>query len=626
MSNLIHDRIQYFLKQHQPFDVLNKTDLDKIVDHIAVIYVDSKQYLFKINDEPHAYFYVLFEGNIILTTLADKNENIIDSLEIGDIFGIRPLLVNKSYLLNAKATKPTVVLGIPYAAFKNLFVDYPQINQFFLETLALQSQERLSHEPNNLLQPKYFYDDIIKFNSLFVYTNYKNTIAQAAQLMQENKVGSVIIVNNAKHPLGIVTDKDFRKMIAFGQSNFKDNVMLIASSPVCTIHPQATVSEAQLMMIKQGINHLVVTKDGSNQSEVNGIISSKDLLVMYQNSPSELLKGIKRCQTIEELKLVHQNIQTFAKNKSNDIELFYKSLKVYSLLQQALFSKIVEFSIKSMPNPSPCDFAFFMVGSQGRQEQMLLTDQDHALVYDLDSSENKTHFLALADKIVTTLVDFGYEACPALMMANQDKWCQSLSEWQSTYADWILKPSEDSVLMAQIYFDIGFIYGKSKLIDDLIISIENQLIKNNLFVAYLGKEAINSAPALSFFKSFVLEKEPPHENLFDLKKRILMPLIDLARILVLHNQRLDIVNTSLRYDFMAIHEPENGTLFEQAKNLFVQVLYLRTAFGFIHQNSGRYLDLSKLTKSELMIIKNATKTIESLKQLVTNRLQLNYLN
>lgn len=426
-------------------------------------------------------------------------------------------------------------------------------------------------------------------------------------------------------PIGIVTDKDFRKYLATGLRKPDDNIMTIASSPVATCSKNTLVTQAQLQMIESEINHIVITQDGTSQSKVLGILSSKDLLKIYQDSPSELFKTIKRAQTYDDLKNVHQKLIEFCKSKSKELEKFKESLPIFAMLQKTLIYHIIDMVVNEMDSPSPCDFSFFMVGSQGRYEQMLLTDQDNGLVYAIDSPENKTYFLELADKIVHKLNDFGYEFCPALMMANQSQWCLSIAQWQKIYENWILSPTEESVLMGQIYFDITCAYGSQDLINSLQNSIVNLLNKNTLFIAYLGNEAINTPPPLGFFKNFNLEKDFPNEGMFDLKKRVLMPLIDIARLLMIDQKVLAINNTKQRYELILQKEPENAALYHQAIEAFVYILFLRTQTGFLQNNSGRFMNMDALDKTNKLKLKSVFKVIDELKQLITNRFQLNYL-
>lgn len=626
MSNYIHDRILYFLQQHAPFDLLSYNDLKKLVETIKVTYHNKNEIIFEKNQIPKNVFFVVFEG---LVGIFDVEENsvCVDACEIGDFFGIRPYFGKENYLYQAKCIQSTILLTIPFDQFEENLKKQPEILTFFLQVFANQTSKRkktsegipfsenLETSQNTVIQP-----------SPIITLTLNHSIQQAASVMKANRIGSVVIVNDHHFPIGIITDKDFRYKVVAENLDVTENVMQIASHPVHTIGMQEKISDYHVKMIQHQIRHLVVTEDGTNQSKVVGILSEHDLLQSYQDSPKNWFKAVRKAKSVEEIKEIQQKIHAYLTQNTSKPSEFDYQLKVFSALQQKMIEKCVEFALEKMPTHPPCAFAFFQIGSLGRTEQLLLSDQDNALVFEEDSPTNQAYFMQLGNAIVENIKHLGYEYCPAKMMANQPEWNQSLEQWKTTFQNWIQSPSEHSVMLSQIFFDIGFISGEVTLTKKLAEHIENLLHNNSLFKAYLGKEATNFPPAFNLFKQWTTENIENNANAFDLKLKVIMPLVNAIRLLALDKKQVNLAASTQRLNYLMSQEENNREIFQAIKESFVHALYLRTKYGLMHQNSGRFLNLKELNKSELLLLKTIVKNLQQLQELITVRFQLNYFS
>ena len=181
--------------------------------------------------------------------------------------------------------------------------------------------------------------------------------------------------------------------------------------------------------------------------------------------------------------------------------------------------------------PPPCDYAWVAMGSQGRSEQSAKSDQDNALVLSNAATEADDSYFAAMAKIVNDGLDAcGYVYCPGDVMASNPKWRQPLRVWQKYFRQWITVPEEKALMHANIFFDLRFIRGTNRLVDELKTSIRGTAKKNELFLALMAKNAMNFQPPLGFFRQFVLEKSGEHKNMLDLKQHGIMPIVEIARI------------------------------------------------------------------------------------------------
>lgn len=279
-----------------------------------------------------------------------------------------------------------------------------------------------------------------------------------------------------------------------------------------------------------------------------------------------------------------------------------------------------------MKSNPPVKFSWLALGSQGRHEQLLITDQDNALVFENikeeDYSKTKTYFLKLAKKINDKLHFIGYEYCPADMMAKNPKWCLSLNEWKNQFNTWITKPTEKAVMMCTIFFDYTLVYGDAYLVQKISESIFKSITNYEIFLNFLGRNAMENPPPLGFFRQFLVEQNGENKDQFDLKSRALMPLIDAARLLTLSHHIKDVNNTIARFQKLIEIEPQNKNVYLSCIDSFKILLRYRTTQGIKHNNNGRYLDLNNLNKSEKLKLKGCFSTIKNIQELVKIRYNL----
>lgn len=633
--NTIAERIYDFLKNFPPFSLLSREALFTISKHVKVIYLEHDSHVFKINDSLQNHFYIVKDGAIGLF----RDENIlVDKCDEGDIFGLRALVRNDYYKLNAKALEESIIYSISSELLEAIINHNTQANKYLMASFVTNTRNPYASEHNEALfaNDKNLNNDITSFTevqsaeySKDPVTCSPNTIIKdAAQVMTQKRVGSIIITESDK-PLGIITDKDLRTKIATGRFSINDTVTQIMSSPVITCPEHITVAEAQIAMLQHRITHLCITENGTPETVLKGILSEHDIIVIRGNNPSVLVKEIKRAQNAETLKYIRSKAQHLLQRYlEQGIPIAFIS-KIISAINDTITKRVIAISISEMNEAPPTAFGWMALGSQGRKEQLLLTDQDNALVFedveDTHYNYTKQYFLDLSKRITDKLNTIGFEYCPAEMMASNPKWCLSVSEWKQQFNSWITQPDQDKIMLCTIFFDFELIYGDKALIHKMSESIFEAIDSYEIFLNFLGLNALKSPPPLSFFRQFVVEHSGEHKNEFDLKARAMMPLVDAARVLILSKNITDCNSTVLRYEKMAEIEPQNKELFLSCANAFKILLRFRTVDGLKDKDSGRFLDLKTLNKADRLKLKSCFKPIKDVQELISTRFRLSQM-
>jgi CBS domain-containing protein len=451
--NHIANHIAEFLKKFKPFNSLTYNELTDISLSIKVVNIEKNKTLFQINDVLHDCFYVVNSGTISLTVISDAEESLLNKCYAGDVFGLRPFFAKNNYMMTATARDESIIYAIPIISFKPLLLQNPEVLDFLLESFAststaskdntsVTSQLNINQFADNQSEIQYFQS--LEYSRKPIFTNAKTSIKEVAILMNKHNIDNMIIAEN-NFPIGIVTDSHFRSKVATGIFSSNDFIENIMASPVITVPENLSLAEAQLLMLKHSVSHLCVTIDGSDKSELKGIINEHDLVVAQTNNPGVLIKEIKRAQTTKELKIVREKLSGLTQTS------IYKNIPISHIsaisgeITFSLIKRAIELSILEI-GPAPTKFSWLSIGSQGRKEQILLTDQDSMLVFedvDADKYRNvKDYFIKLAKKTINTLDKIGYKTCPNGHMANNLFFCKSLTEWTKHFNSWIAEPTE----------------------------------------------------------------------------------------------------------------------------------------------------------------------------------------
>ena len=637
--NTIAEHIADFLKKYPPFDNLTFQELSEIATSIRVMNIEKHKTLFQINDVLHDSFYVVASGVINLSVIADAEETLLNKCTEGDVFGLRPFFAKNNYMMTAKAREETIIYAIPIATFRPFVANNPAVLDFLLQSFATNTSNPNDKENTRgkLISDNVYYSEQQSGMQYFQSLSYNNSplsttstcIIQDVAQQMTNAITNSVIVCEKEFPIGIVTHTDMCTKIATGRFPISATIDKIMSSPVITVVENVSLAEAQLLMLKYNVTHLCVTQDGTDKSAVKGIISEHDLIAAQASNPGVLIKEIKRSQTPKDLKLIRDRLtDIIQKSIHKNIPLSHIN-NIASEINLAIVKRAVEISILDLGSP-PARFAWLSIGSQGRKEQLLLTDQDSLLIFEDVTADKyrdvKDYFLKLGKRTTAILEKLGYEFCPNGHMASNMLWCKSLSEWTKQYTSWMNTPGENSNNLSSIFFDYEIAFGEQKIEEAIESVIFNNSKNNALFFDFLGNDAIRKNAPLSFFKKFNIEEEGINKDKFDIKTRALMPLIDGARLFTLSFAIKGINNTYMRFKQLAIADPRNAEIYINCAEAFMTLSKFKTLEGLKNDNSGQFINLQELAKADKENLKNALAPMKELEELIKTKFQLTHFS
>lgn len=355
-------------------------------------------------------------------------------------------------------------------------------------------------------------------------------LAEVVDLMKSHDVGSMLVCDPDERPLGIFTLYDLLQHVPIGSSAMQQPIAGMMRSGVIGLPPDAPAFEAALAMEQHGIRHVAVIKDG----KLVGVVSERDLFTLQQIGLRAIGSSIRAAASIDDLVRVSGDIRELAQGMVDQGIGAEQVTRFISTLNDMLTARIIdiEFEHASLDGTQWCWMA---MGSEGRFEQTLYTDQDNAIIFEPPegtAAENlRQQFLPVAQRINQHLARCGFSLCKGGIMAGNPLWCLSLAEWKNRFATWIHRGSAPELLNATIFFDFRALHGAAQLVEELRNSLDGLIKANRLFLKKMAENALGNRPPLGLFRDFTVSRSEGEESPgIDLKMNGVAIFVDAARV------------------------------------------------------------------------------------------------
>jgi len=494
-----------FVRSTPPFDSLPQELFDGAARSLEVIYYPAATRLVTVGDEPLKHLYVIRKGAVRL----ERGGQTLQVLEEGETFGYTSLITGKA-TLDCVVEEDLLAYRIPGEEFHRLLSD-ARFAAHFTAGLATRLESSLEHSPVATFRVDLAAPVETLVRRAAVWVEAAATVGDAARTMVEQRVSSVMVRGETP---GIVTDRDFRVRVLAQGLGPETPVARVLSRPVKTVEGSMPVHEAWTVLLEANVHHLPVLRDG----EILGVVTDTDLLKHTSQGPVAVLRLVDKLPDRESLpgysRKVTEMVASLLSGGLNPVVI----AGFVAQLNDALMKRILRWAEDDLGEP-PAPYAWIALGSEGRGEQTLLTDQDNALVFADEGAGSREYYTALADRANTDLAAAGFPRCPGGYMARNH--CGTLSEWRDRFAGWVGDPTAQGVLEAAIFFDFRRVAGSLDLapLQDVLDGIP----RREAFLRSLVRQA--------------LEFRPPPQLLLrlrsgadlDLKRQGIAPVVFLAR-------------------------------------------------------------------------------------------------
>ena len=496
-----------------PFELLSVSELDNLMAKVDIAYY-PKDTLLISKDLPSIAFYIIIKGSV--------NE-FIDN-EIHNVYTAEDCFDADALIYNKCESKFVVDEDlICYEIKKDDFLELMQnkkVQGYFLQDFVTKHQHLKEYDTTSELTPFL----ISKVSDIFLHSvcvvDADESISNSL-IKQRDMKSKIIIVNNNEEYF-VVTDTDLRDKVLLGGINTDYNIKSIAESSVISIDINDFLFNALLMMTHNDIKRLVV-KDGN---EFVGILEQLDLLSFFANHSHLVVVQIDKATNVEDLKNLQDDIRNLILTlKAKGVKVRYIT-KLVATLNLKIYNKLFTMCV---PDDLQDKCALIVMGSEGREEQSVKTDQDNALIIKDGVSTNL--FVEPMMQLNKYLLEIGFPVCTGDVMVSNEYWRRDSSSFKSLIKEWTQSMSEKSVQSLSIFLDAKFVSGDEELLEELKSYLFKRFNNRNDVLAHIAKAVLNFETPLSLFSGFVLEKD--HNNKLDLKKGGIFALVHGVRTLAL---------------------------------------------------------------------------------------------
>ena len=590
-----------------PFGLLSRTTLDNLMQKIDIAYYPKDTLLISKN-LPSIAFYIIIKGSVT----ESKDDEIQNVYSHGDTFDADALIYGKCegrFVVDEDL--------ICYEIKKDDFLELMQnkkVQNYFLQDFVTRHQQLKNYD----MQSDFSGFLMARVSDMFLH---KACVVDPSESIfsalgkQEKLKAHVIIVKDANE-YSIVTDTDLRKHVLLGGADVKDEISKIATKGLISIDYADFLFNALLIMTQNEIKRIVVMKN----KEVFGVLEQLDLLSYFANHSHLVAVQIDKALNIDDLKILQADMKNIIITlRAKGVKVRYIT-KLISTLNIKVYKKVFDMCVDAELQK---DCALIVMGSEGREEQTLKSDQDNALI--IRNGVDVKLYEEPMMKLNSHLLELGFPKCPGNIMVSNEFWRRDESGYKKLIAGWTQSMSEADVQNLSIFLDSKCVAGDENLLSSLITHLHQHFHQRDDVLAHIAKAVLNFETPLSVFSGFVLEKE--QQNRLDLKKGGLFALVHGIRTLCLEYE-ITQTNTIER-----IKELNNKGIIDKvfATELIesfdtLSAIRLKATLEAKSLDESNYINPQSLEKIQRDLLKDSFKIINKFKKFMSFHFHLNMVS
>ncbi len=502
-----------FLADVAPFSELPIGEIDRLAAACKPMSFASSDLVGSFDPPGHQGLYVILSGAVVVKA-ADGSP--LEQRGEGELFGHAIRFDGGPCNYSVEAIETLDLLHLDASALQTLGQRHPDFARFLSDSPGARLREAGSERP-------------AKIGELAlrapVTSDPDHSITQAAVLMSRHQVSCLPLVRDGKL-IGIATDRDLRnRVLGQGVDPARPIAEVMTPDPV-TVGLDDGIEDALVEMMRLGIHHLPVLTD---QGALAAVISSGDLLRQQSPHPLRLVRDIQRAENVADVaemaRLGPGMLAALTRQGSQVTEVG----RMAGLITDACTRRLLALAQDEL-GEAPMGWTWLAFGSQARLEQGLISDQDNGLLLaEKPDAEAADYFLKLATFVCDGLNECGYVFCPGEVMAK-GQWRMSREDWHKTFSGWIVEPKPMSVMQSSIFFDMRGVAGDIEMAQELHLKVLKQASESKIFRRFLAAESMGHRPPIGLFRQFVQERDGCKTQGLNLKKRGVIPIVDLARV------------------------------------------------------------------------------------------------
>ncbi len=597
-----------------PFSTMPREDVHAFIELCEEHYYEPQEVILQPEAGVPRYLFLIRQGAVAGQREGQSAEVVHFELEAGDMFSVGAVLTRRSVSTTYRAIGDCFCLQFPADQVHAFGLRCPPFLDFlqnhFRAILEQSHKDLQQHFAARAAEAQLHQN---RLGSLVQRTPFtvqpETSLGEALERMDQQGIGSILVADSEQRVQGILTRHDLLRRVVLPQTPLATPINEVMTPNPKTLDAGSTVEQAAQLMVHAGIRHIPVTDHG----KLVGMVSERDLFALQRFSVGNISAAIKAAQDLTELRRIARHIATYARNLLGQGVTGQRLTSLVSYLNDLLTQRVVEI-VQAHHDVNPDHYCWLALGSEGRHEQTVSTDQDNALLLaDAVPAGGKSAYLRFAREVNEALASCGFPLCKGNVMASNPDYCRTSQEWIHQCDRWIESGSAQNLLQSNIFFDFRPLCGNHDLVKPLADFVR-EAGATPRFISQMASNAMSWKVPLTLFGGLDTQTVDGVQ-VIDLKKNAIALVVDFARIYALANhieerntaQRLLAIAKSLGYDDQRARDWVGS--FE-----FLQTLRLRAQLQDKHPgNNPNALDIATLSKVDKVVFKaslNVTRTMQ----------------
>lgn len=599
-----------FRMDNIPFSLLNEQEQALVSASLDLGYYQKGEKIITAGEPPEGVF-VILKGRVRESDAGDEEPHVFVHYENEDYFGGWSSLRGKA-IHDFIAEEETICHILPTQTLLELIQSNARFADYFQQSFSARS-EIAAQQGKGQDMTEFM---LARISSASVreplIVEQGTSIQQATRLMREHKADSVLARKGGRY--GMVTGTDLLNAVVLQGMPLETDVSAIASYRLVTADIDDYLFNALVLMTQQQIERVVVMRG----RELVGIVELTDVLSYFSSHSHVIGLRIERASTIDDLRQATQGLNDLIKALiSTGVKIRF-TMDLLAAMNGRIMTRLFDLTIPSDMQPHVC---LVVMGSEGRGEQIMKTDQDNGLIF--RDGLSWAQMQQTMNRFSEMLISFGFPPCPGNIMVSNPDWVNSVGDWTQKLSDWAETCEGEAQMNLAIAVDAKPVAGNPALFKVARNWFLRHLRNNDVFFSHFARAAVEFDTPLTFFGN-IRDREQ-----LDIKKGGIFPIVHGVRTLALEH-RILATNTYRRIE--ALMEggqlPEkDGKNLAEALSLFIQ-LRLRQQMRRMEASEDGFdptpnmIELQQLDKMERDLLRDALQIVKAFKKHLALRYHL----
>jgi CBS domain-containing protein len=587
-----------------PFDRLNPDELEALQSVCDVGYYPPGATILTAG-EPCTLLYVVIKGHVE----EREGEDAFSLLGPRDVFDSRAIMQGTS-TRSFVTTEETLVYQIERAMVRKVIAQNERFGAFFYLDVSKKIREMAHDEEESrfgsLMRARV--SDLFLHPADFI--DATESIEAAGRKMREIDSNALFVRDGDR--VGVVTGMNLSKAAVLKRMPITDPVGPISHFNVVTISPEDFVSTALILMTKHNKRRLAV-KQGD---EFVGVLEDIDVLSFIAGNSQVVAGRIDRASSPGDLCVAANAIEGQVRRLRRQGVKAEMIAEIVSDLNRRLFARTFEFTAAPELREKSC---LIVMGSEGRGEQTMRTDQDNGLL--LDGSVDQGQLQSFREEFFEALASYGFPPCPGAVMVINPFWSRPVSDFIADFRQWVSMPTQESHMNVAIFYDAVAVAGRSELLDEAKRALIEMVSGERAYLGHFAKSIDAFPTPIGFFRNLIARDGAEQDSL-DLKKGGIFPIVHGVRAIGLEHGLMETstVERLAKIGEMNILKPEFARELTQAFQ-YLTALRLDAQLS-AEAGKGALMRPSELSTMDRDLLRDAFAVVKQFREIIRRHFNL----